>query len=385
MRIVLLPSAYAPFVGGVEVLTNRLAVNLEEAGHRVEVWTARSSRDHLAAQEMVDGIQVRRFVFATPRASLVAASAWPLQAGSTVAEMLRAIRTFRPEVLHVQCYGANGVFATLVSALARVPLVVTLQGETFMDDHDIYDRSAFFRTGLRAGLRRARVVTGCSKFTIDDSIRRFGLEPEKARVVFNGVDSEDGVSQSTPLPFERYVLGLGRFVRRKGFDLVIDAWAGVADRHGDVGLVLAGTGPEREVLLGHAKARGVADRVHIVGPFGRGEVASLMERAEVFVMPSRVEAFGIVVLEAWRAGTPAIVTTHGGTKEFVEDGVSALVVNPHDTSALADAVHLLLSDEDLRGRLASNAKGRLDDFKWSRIRAQYEDVYAFAVGRGAGV
>jgi glycogen synthase len=385
MRIVLLPSAYAPFVGGVEVLTHRLAVNLKNAGHGVEVWTARSPGDHLATHETVAGIQVRRFVFATPRTSVAAAAAWPIQAGSTVATMLRAVRTFRPDVLHVQCYGANGVFATLVSVLARVPLVVTLQGETFMDDYDIYDRSAFFRTGLRTGLRRARVVTGCSKFTLDDSIRRFALDPAKARVVFNGVDSEGIAPERTSLPFERYVLGLGRFVRKKGFDLLIDAWAGVAARHSDVGLVLAGTGPERAALLGHAKARGVADRVHVVGPFGRGEVASLMERAEVFVMPSRVEAFGIVVLEAWRAETPTIVTTNGGPKEFVQDGESALVVDPNDTSALAEAVHLLLSDEDLRGRLASNAKARLDDFTWSRIRGQYEDAYAFAVRRGARV
>ena len=168
MKIALLPSAYAPSVGGVEVLTHRLAVNLRGAGHEVEIWTGRSAGDHLSADEQLDGLRVRRFVFAAPRMHPRGLAQWPLAAVHGYTALRRAAREFNPDVLHVQCFSANGAYASALSRLTGVPLVVTLQGETVMDDNDIYEHSAFLQAALRAGLRHAAVVTGCSQFTLDD-------------------------------------------------------------------------------------------------------------------------------------------------------------------------------------------------------------------------
>jgi len=289
--------------------------------------------------------------------------------------MVGALRRFRPDVLHVQCFAANGVYATALSGLGGVPLVVTLQGETFMDDSAIYDDSIFLRTGLRMGLRRARAVTGCSQFTLDDAIERFRLDRRKARVIFNGVDLGETWDRRAKRPFERFVLALGRVEHRKGFDLLLEAWELIAERHSAVGLVLAGTGPDLPRLRALVAERGLETRVHFAGAVSRAEVAAMMDEAEVFVMPSRVEAFGIVTLEAWRARTPAVVTANGGTTEFVDDGVTGLVVDPTDTVALADAIENLLADTDLRRQLTIAADEKLREFEWSEIRKQYEQVY----------
>jgi glycogen synthase len=379
VRIALLPSAFAPHVGGVEILTDRLARNLVSSGHHVEVWTARTPGDAIADDEQMDGLRIRRFVFAGPRASLGHMARWPMAATKTVAQMNNALRQFRPDVLHVECFGANGVYASGVSALRRVPLVVTLQGETFMDDDDIYEKSIFLRTGLRLGLRRAEVVTGCSRFTLDDAIRRFGLESGKAEVIFNGVDLEEVELSKARSCFDRFVLALGRIEHRKGFDLLIEAWSAVAGRHQGVGLVIGGTGSELSRLRSLVSERRLEDRVHFAGQVSRPEVGALMNAADVFVMPSRVEAFGIVVLEAWRAGTPAIVTANGGTTEFVQDGLTGVVVDPTDARALGDAIERLLTDADLGLRLARAAASRLSDFGWDVIRQQYEVVYETAL------
>ena len=80
----------------------------------------------------------------------------------TMRSLRRAVATFRPDVLHVQCFGPNGAYATALSRLCHVPLVVTLQGETLMDDSDIFETSQSLRAALRAGLRTAAAVTGCS-------------------------------------------------------------------------------------------------------------------------------------------------------------------------------------------------------------------------------
>jgi glycosyltransferase involved in cell wall biosynthesis len=293
--------------------------------------------------------------------------------------MRSALRESRPDLLHVQCFGINGVYATALSTIAGVPLIVTLQGETFMDDHDIYARSSFLRAGLRLGVRRARAVTACSRFTLDDATERFGLPRRKSQVVFNGVDLDEAEKSAQP-PAQRFIFGLGRVVYRKGFDLLVEAWAMIAEDHRDVTLVLAGAGPELSSLESLVVKKGLTQRVQFVGPLSRADVAATMSGAEVFVMPSRVEAFGMVTLEAWRAGTPVIVSANGGAPEFVDDGVTGLVVDPTDTSALAGALARLLTDERLRTELASTAAERLPDFQWSAIGRQYERVYEAALG-----
>jgi glycosyltransferase involved in cell wall biosynthesis len=375
VRIALLPSAYAPSVGGVEVLTHRLAVSLLGAGHDVEVWTARSRGDDLPPVEVVGGVQVRRFAFPAPRAHAGTLLRWPDRARQAYADLYRCATRFAPDVLHVQCFSGNGVYATALSRLTGTPLVVTLQGETVMDDADLYDHSAFMRAALRAGLRQASRVTGCSQFTVDDAVARFGLDPAKAEVVFNGCDPDEAPSVPVRLPFERFVLGLGRFVPKKGFDLLVDGFARVAPSVPDTGLVLVGAGAAMEEVRRQVVRLGLAERVHFTGSLGRGEVAAVMAAAEVFVMPSRVEPFGIVALEAWRAGTPVVVTSRGGAREFVADGVSGLVVDPGDAMAVAGALDRLLTSPEQRESMVRAGRARLPEFAWDRQRERYEAVY----------
>src|SRR5690242_14748783 len=108
MRVILLPSAYAPSVGGVEVLTARLASQLQDRGHRVEVWTGRSPGDSLPRWEDVDGIHLRRFVFAMSAMNLRRIARSSVAGASTLRELRRELRRFRPDLLHVQCFSGNG-------------------------------------------------------------------------------------------------------------------------------------------------------------------------------------------------------------------------------------------------------------------------------------
>lgn len=379
MRIALLPSAYAPAVGGVEVLTHRLATHLIAAGDDVEVWTIRHPRE-LPKDEEVAGIPVRRFEFPLPPARPWPLVRSPVDAARGAGALMRTIREFGPDLLHVQCFSNNGVYAALAAAVGQRPLVVSLQGETVMDDHDIYDRSLLLRTGLRVGLRRAAAVTACSRFVMADAVARFGLAPAAGRVIFNGVDGVDAIPPvAVELPFRRYVLGVGRVVAKKGFDLLIDAWACVAERFRGVGLVVAGGGSELDRLRELAETRGVAGAVHLTGPVEQDQVAWLMRHADVFVLPSRVEPFGIVVLEAMLAGRAVVVSRRGGAPEIVTHGRDGLVVDPLDTAALAGAIALLLDDADMRARLGSAGSDRAAHFDWSRITAEYQSVYRSVV------
>ena len=261
-------------------------------------------------------------------------------------------------MLHVQCFSGNGAYATALSIVGRIPLVVTLQGETLMDDHDIYDHSVTLRAALRLGLRRAAAVTACSESVLEDAQSRFNLDRAKADVIFNGVD----VDHLDPLPvglrFPRYVLGVGRIVRKKGFDLLLDAFARVATAYPDVGLVIAGGGPAASELSQRSTDLGLDGKVQQVGPLGRAEILHVMQNAELLVVPSRFEPFGIVVLEGWAGGIPVVVTSRGGPSEFVRHGESGLVADPFDTDALASAIGSLLASPGFRQRLAEEGRTR---------------------------
>lgn len=380
MRTALLPSAFWPAVGGVEELTRRLADALSEAGDNVEIWAPLDPREPAPRREIWCGLAVRRFPMPLPSRTVASVARMAPVIARGLRELRRAVADFEPDVLHVQCFGPNGAYATALSRLTGVPLVITLQGETAMDDHDIFERSALLRTALRWGFRQARAVTACSAFALSDA-RRFGLSEGAGKVVFNGVcldeTNEPGNAQENDalgVPFTRYVLALGRVVEKKGFDLLLRGFARL-NAPADVGLVIGGDGEALTPLRVLARELGISERVYFPGRLGRSAVAELMRGAEMFVMPSRVEPFGIVVLEAWREGTAVVATTRGGPAEFVHNGVDGLLVDPFDADALSSAMGSLLDDRALRTKLAENGRDRAQLFSWRLVAQDYRDTY----------
>jgi glycogen(starch) synthase len=258
-----------------------------------------------------------------------------------------------------------------------------------MDDSDIFESSRVLRASLRSGLRRAAAVTGCSAFTLDDAERRFGLARGRGQVIPNGVDLQETASVGTgpddgPVPPDRpYVFAVGRMVEKKGFDLLLAAYAGMDGSLRSADLVIGGAGPALDDLKALADTLGVADRVHFVGRLSRQQVARFTARATLFVVPSRLEPFGIVILEGWRAGVAVVATSRGGPPEFVRDGRDGVLVDPFDTSALASTLEGLLSDEDRRGAIAAAGRARVGSFAWPVIAGRYRELYDSVVESGS--
>src|SRR5262249_28067774 len=154
------------------------------------------------AEDEIGGLPVKRFALPLPRLEMRSLARAPFFTRSALAEPLRAAKAVRPDILHVPCFSANGAYAAFVAPRLRIPLVVTLQGETVMDDSNVYETSFTLRSSLRIALRRADAVTGCSQFVLDDAERRFGLRPGRGRVIPNAVELDEGVAESrVNLPF----------------------------------------------------------------------------------------------------------------------------------------------------------------------------------------
>lgn len=367
--VALVTSSFLPRVGGVEEHVRHLAIELRDRGYRVSVWTV----DQGGEPASIDGITIRYLPTPMPARSAAAATGFLRRAPLAAAAWWRAWRADRPDVLHVQCFGPNGPWASVLARLTRTPLILGAHGETFMDEHRVFDTSALQRRALTSALRHADAVTACSRYAAAD-LARFGFRPERADVVLNGVDAaEPGGPRPDWLP-DRYVLGVGRLVRVKGFDLLLRAFA-AAQTDPAVALVIGGDGPERSLLAALADELGIEDRVVLPGRLDRGAVVTAMAGAEVLVVPSRVEAFGITVLEGLRAGVPVIATTRGGTDEIVRDGVDGLIVDPADSPALAAALERLLGDAALRAAIGKAGLDTAADFSWRAVADRVEHVY----------
>lgn len=368
-------SSYAPHVGGVEEHVRQVARALQRAGIAVEVWSVDRGTGPVVRD--LDGMTVRYLPTPLPTGSIGGIARFARALPSAWRSWSRARSAFRPHLVHVHCFGPNGVYGLAVHRRFRVPLVVTSHGETVADDHAVFERSAILRSSLRRALAAAAAVTAPSAFVIDELREHYGLRG--GEVVPNGVDLAL-VGDATRSRFGGpYLLAVGRLGRTKGFDLLIDAMAGPG-LDALVRLVIVGDGPERERLEALIAARGLADRVELAGRLDPPDVADAMAGATAVVVPSRMEAFGIVALEAWRSGAALVMTDRGGAPGFVRDEVDGLLVDPTDAGALRAAIERVVSDADLRARLVASGRQRVSEFTWERVARAYAARYMSVLG-----
>ncbi len=377
LRVALVSSSYAPYVGGVEEHVCQVARHLREKGVDVEVWTV--DRGEALGTRDIDGVTVRYLPTPLPSGSPAGVLRFLREWPSAWRRWRDTYRTFEPDIVHVHCFGPNGAYALALHQRFRTPLVVTSHGETVADDHGVFARSTLLRAALRRALADAVSVTAPSQFVIDDLQRSYGLHD--GSVVPNGVDLEVPAAAGAPgssIPSGRYFLGVGRLGRMKGFDLLIEAFAR-AELARDIRLVIVGDGPELEGLRALAQALTLADRVEFTGQLGSAAVANAMSEALAVVVPSRVEAFGIVALEAWRSGAALVMTSRGGGPGFVRDEVDGILVDPTEVDTLAGALARLSADDGLRARLGAAGRDRVDEFIWARVARCYSDIYEAAL------
>lgn len=253
--------------------------------------------------------------------------------------------------LHAHFLTVAAHTAHLVNLLTGLPYSVTAHAK------DIYRNGIDWDVAGRVAAGAAAVVTVCDANLRYLAHRLDGLDVDLVRV-YNGLGP-----QEPPAPLDDrqadLVVGVGRLVEKKGFDLLLDAVAALAPDRPDLRCVLVGDGDQRADLEARTEALGLTDRVTFTGPVGQDRVAEWLRRAEVLVAPCRVgrdgnqDALPTVLLEALGAGLPVVSTPVAGIPEIVTDGVEGLLVAPDDPAALTAAVARLLDQPDTRAAMAA--------------------------------
>jgi glycogen synthase len=223
------------------------------------------------------------------------------------------------------------------------------------------------------GLDAAERVVCVSHYTAEVLRARFRVEPAKLRVVHNGVEPRARPAQDEKRIPEPIVLFLGRVTAQKGPDTFLHAAARVVQRFPRVKFVVSGQGDLLPETIESAARLGLARHVHFTGFLGSADVERIFAMADVYVMPSVSEPFGIAPLEALALDTPVIVSRQSGVVEVLH---SALAVDHWDVQGMAELILGLLRSPARRRALARRGKRELEGLRWEAAAARLGDVYA---------
>ncbi len=393
VRVVMLSWEYPPLVvGGLGRHVESLSRELVRAGHEVHVIT-RGEKDEVL-DEVVDGVHVRRAALDPLAIDFTTESllAW---AQASEHSLLRAalpiVRRRRPDVVHAHDWLVAQSGVTLAAA-TRSPLIATIHA-TEAGRHQGW-LPAPLNLAIHSVERwlacSADQVITCSRPGQTETAELFELDPASVHVVPNGVDPDRWRStrrQRAELRSRHagdgpLVVYAGRLVHEKGVQTLLSALRPLRERHPGLRLVVAGTGTHEDALHEQARSLHVVRAVDWVGFVPGSQVAMLFGVADVAVVPSLYEPFGIVALEAAAAGTPVVAATTGGLVDLIDDHVATAGFAAGDVAALVDAVDAVLADPAAAQRSVARARRVLArGYTWAAVADRTVRVYEEAVGR----
>lgn len=268
-------------------------------------------------------------------------------------------------------------YGAWAARLARIPHVFTMHGSRY------YAERWRRRLALGWAARSSVAVTAVSH-ALGESLRRdLWLRNERVTVIPNGIRptsaSKDGVRAALGLrPEARLLLAVGNLYPVKGHSDLVIVLAQLAKRFPTLHVAIAGRGDMADVLLRDARARGVGDRLHLLGL--RDDVPDLLASADAFVLPSRSEGLPLALLEAMFAGLPIVATRVGEVPAALQEGAAGLLVSPGRPEELAVAVERILTNSELARELGRRARElALAEFDVATIAVRYRALYAPAL------
>jgi glycosyltransferase involved in cell wall biosynthesis len=306
----------------------------------------------------------------------------PVHDLQALAQTIRLIRRQRADIVHTHTSKA-GFIGRLAAYLCRVPVIIhTPHGHIFHGYYGATLTRVFIHLERWAAQMTDRIVVLTEKGArehLDWGIGR----PHQFVAVPSGVDiaslrpkllaKQEARRQLGWDAHAPYILGVGRFVFIKGFDLAVRAMAQVLEEVPQSHLVLLGDGPESAVLENLAKTERVHSRLIITAVKDR--LALYLSASDVFVAPSRNEGMGRAIVEAMSAGLPIVASQVGGIPSVVEDKQSGLLVPPEDPGALARALIRLLQDASMRNEYGSRGWKRAEQFSLDRMESLLLRLY----------
>lgn len=370
---------YYPDIGGAAQYAFELSLQLAKLGVDVVVIT-HAHRGQLEEEE-VDGVKIKRvkgLVLPNPHRAVS-----PL----CFCRCHKYIAYNDFDVIHgLDMYSTVALMVIRSANRLRIPYVITCH--TVMNSPILI----WLQHLVKLALGKIDHVIAVSRASAN-FCRLLGFPDKRITVVPNGVDLSC-FNGKTDAFLMRKELGISdkpvvatalRLIKRKNPDLLLSAFVKVLQVIPDAKLVIAGSGREEDNLLRQIRNLNITNSVFMVGKLPKEKVAQLMAAADVFVLPSKMESFGLALLEASATGVPVVCSNAGGVSEIFRDGFDALLYPPGDKDAMARAIIRLIQDKELAKIISAHAVETAKRFSWEMTARRTLQVYEEVLqGNGSG-
>jgi glycosyltransferase involved in cell wall biosynthesis len=355
---------YPPYIGGVETHVAEITARASARFRRVSVVTTDPSGDLPATQSFGDVLTVFRVRSFAPGENYH----FPISTS-----LVKILRTCRSRILHLHSiHDVPGPLAAILEANSDSSIVFTPH---FHGEFSSHLGKIFFEATLpilRRIMDRVNCIICVSKFEARLMTEAFPSSAGKITVIPNGVDSELLSDYSWSPPATPRILFVGRLERYKNVDKILAAFAVLREKRPDLRLTVVGRGPLKEELFSLSQHLRLGQSVEWLEGLKKPELYDLYRSSTMFVLPSYLEAYGIVVAEAVAVGTPSIVANSSALSEFARSGLAIPVEPPVEIEKLVDAMSLVLEDPK-----SYSPRGRTSDMiqSWDDIATKTFDAY----------
>jgi glycogen synthase len=395
MRVLLISWEYPPIIeGGLARHVRKLSEQLVSQGVEVHVLTRGGGR--LAAEEERHGVVVHRLREPPFPKDVDEFVKWVEAMNSHMGELgAELCESHEFDLVHSHDWLVAGAAQTLARSVG-LPWLTTVHATEYGRHQGWVQKhpQSHIHATERKMVRSADRVITCSDYMRSHVASVFGVAPRRITVIQNGIDGRDLEPVDSDLDAlrsrfansdQRLVLLVGRLVYEKGFHLALDALAPVIRRLGDVRFVVAGSGTAEAELKRQAWRLGLTRHGAFLGWVGDDMLHSLYRVADLCIVPSIYEPFGLVALEAMASGCLCVVADTGGLREVVpDDGTVGLRFPAHDSVALGTILERVLTDDAAREQLVAEAREHVLRFDWDEVARQTRGVYAaMTSGRAA--
>lgn len=368
-RILIFSIAYEPLVGGAELAVRDITDRL--SSYEFDLITCRFARAH-SAFEKIGNVNVYRVGFGNRLGRFL----YPALA-FRLARKLHRQRSYQIVWAIMAAYGGAAALLFL-RRFPSIKFLLTLQeGDSIAH---IHKRVRGMRQRWQQIFRRADQVQAISKFLASWAREEGAKAP--ISIIPNGVDLENFKIAREARPakgeFDASLITTSRLVSKNGVDILIKAVAELRKLVPEkrIHLRILGVGPEEKKLKSLAQSLGLEKSVEFIGIVGAKEIPVHLRSADIFVRPSRSEGLGSAFLEAMAAGLPVIGTPVGGIPDFLVDQETGLFCKVDDPKDLAEKINRILTDGDLRQKLAANGRNLVrESYDWAKIGRQMELIF----------
>ncbi len=386
LRVLILTWEYPPIVeGGLARHVRKLSEAMVREGVEVHVLTRGDGA--VPAEAELNGVIVHRVQEPTRPRDLGEFVTWVEHMNT---DMVAAGVDLGDRLSFDLVHGHDWLVGTACDHLAKrfgCPMVATIHATEYGRHQGWVDKhpQSWIHGVEKWMVHRADRVITCSHYMQGHVADIFDIEESRVAVIPNGIDPLDlqpvddlaTLRANFAAPDQRLVLLVGRLVYEKGFQLALEALVPIIEELGDVRFLVAGSGTHEAELRAQATELGLDEHGTFLGWIGDDVLHSLYRIADLCVIPSLYEPFGLVALEAMASGCPCIVADTGGLREVVPPGERVgLRFNGGDAEHLGVMIERLLTDAPLRDRLVTEASEHVLRFDWQDIGRQTAAIYA---------